>query len=59
MKHALQQLVDLVDILNMEPSEHEVSIDFFDRAIQSGLERGLLRDVEADEMVAQLEELIE
>lgn len=57
MNALTQQLVDLVDVLNLEPSDSELSIEFFDRAVIAGIETGLLNDGEADALAGYLNEV--
>jgi hypothetical protein len=54
MKDALKELVDLIDLLNLEPSETELSIEFFDRAVIEAHQQGLISDEECDCFAAYL-----
>jgi len=59
MRDILSELVDLVDVLNLQPRDTELSIEFFDRAVCEAHQQGLITDDECAAYAAYLEGVAE
>ena len=57
MKAIMDELIDLVDVLNIEPRDTELGIEFFDRAVCEAHQLGLINDEECDAFAGWLSEV--
>jgi hypothetical protein len=51
----MNELIDLVNLLNLEPRDTELGFEFFDRAVEEAHRKGLINDDEVDAFAAYLE----
>lgn len=58
MNAIIDELVDLVDVLNLEMRDTELSIEFFDRAVCEAHQQGLITDEECEAFATYLAERV-